>query len=55
MRLKMTLAVLALSLAPSVAFAMGCSGGHSDTASMSCAAGTAYDAATGSCVAQATS
>ncbi|MBB5514645.1 hypothetical protein FHS89_000651 [Rubricella aquisinus] len=52
MRLKLIVAALALSLAPGMALAMGCS---SDTANMSCPAGSHYDAATGGCKAQATS
>ena len=43
-----TLAVLAL---PQIATAMGCSGAHSkETASMSCAEGTSFDAETKRCV-----
>ncbi|MGB7244939.1 MAG: chitin binding peritrophin-A domain-containing protein [Sulfitobacter sp.] len=47
MTLKTLATVLALSLAPTLALASGCSDGHQ---AMSCAAGTTYDAETGTCV-----
>jgi hypothetical protein len=52
MKLKALAIAAALSLAPTLALAMGCSSSH---ATMSCAAGTVYDAASGTCVASATS
>ena len=53
MKLKALAVAVAFTLAPSLAMAMGgCSSAHT---SMSCAAGTSYDAATGTCVASATS
>lgn len=53
MKTKMILATLALTLAPTIASAMGCEhGAHQQAAS--CQAGTSWDAATGSCVADAT-
>ncbi|WP_420011651.1 adenylosuccinate lyase [Tateyamaria sp.] len=46
-----TLAVaLALTLAPTLSFAMGCNYGNKDQQAMSCAAGTSYDAASKACV-----
>jgi predicted outer membrane protein len=51
MKIRMTIAVFALSLAPALAFAQGCD--HSKakqiTAS-SCKAGTTWDAAKGTCI-----
>lgn len=50
MKTKTLLATLALALAPSIGFA-ACSGyGHSETASISCAEGSVYDADTKACV-----
>lgn len=51
--MKTLLAALVLSLAPTLALAMGCSSGHGQTSS-ACAAGQSYDAATGTCVSQPT-
>ncbi|MCR9127845.1 MAG: adenylosuccinate lyase [Rhodobacteraceae bacterium] len=51
MTIKTALAALALTILPAVSFAM-CSGSKSHQA-MSCAQGTVYDAASGSCVQQA--
>lgn len=48
MKLKIAL-VTALIVAPSLGFAMGCSGGQHKQA-MSCAEGTAYDSATKTCL-----
>ena len=44
----------ALILSPAIATAMGCSG-HEDKQAMSCASGTSYDIATGTCVPSASS
>lgn len=52
MQKKLTLAVLALVLAPGLAFAM-CSRDHDQA--MTCAEGTVYNAETGSCVPQVSS
>lgn len=49
--MKTVLAALALTLAPTLSLAMGCSYGKHDQQVMSCAAGTVYDANTNSCVA----
>jgi hypothetical protein len=49
MKTKTLLAALALVVAPSLALAGGCSGGHGE-ASMSCAVGSEYDATSGKCV-----
>lgn len=48
MTIKTLLAAAALTLTPVLGFAQ-CSGGHSEAA-MSCAEGTVYDAASGTCV-----
>ncbi|AXI47242.1 adenylosuccinate lyase [Sulfitobacter sp. SK012] len=47
MKLGIALATATLALLPSIALAAGCS--H-DKQAVSCAIGTIYDAATGSCV-----
>lgn len=47
MKLKIALVTAAL-MTPTLGFAMGCSGAKHET-SMSCAAGSTYDSATGSC------
>ncbi|WP_161594622.1 carbohydrate-binding module family 14 protein [Marimonas lutisalis] len=52
MQKKLTLAVIALMLAPGLASAM-CSRDHEQA--MTCAEGTTYDAETSSCVPQTTS
>jgi hypothetical protein len=53
MTLKTTLAALALTLAPSVALAMGgCSDAKHEQTAMSCAQGQVFDAAKGACVPQ---
>lgn len=49
MKTKTVLMALALTLAPALAVAEGCSFGKHQQA-MSCAAGTTYDADTNSCV-----
>ncbi|MBT0957141.1 adenylosuccinate lyase [Alphaproteobacteria bacterium KMM 3653] len=51
MKTKTVLAALALTLAPTLALAMGCGSEHSQEASISCADGTTYDADAGKCVA----
>ncbi|MGL4320295.1 MAG: adenylosuccinate lyase [Paracoccaceae bacterium] len=53
MTMKTTFAALALILAPSLSLAEGGCSGHDAVkdASISCAQGTTYDAATGTCVA----
>ncbi len=53
MNTKIILAALALTLAPSVASAMGCNGGDHKQAA-SCQAGSSWDADTGTCVTDAT-
>ena len=52
MTLKTTLAALALTLAPGLALAQGCphDDAYQDASAISCAQGTALDAATGKCV-----
>ena len=52
MKTKMLLATLALAVSPSIALAMGCSGGHSkaEEVTMSCAAGSVFDAESQRCV-----
>ncbi len=52
MKTKTILAAIALTLAPTFAFAMGCGADHNQQAS-SCKAGTSWDADTGSCKADA--
>lgn len=47
MKMKTILAALALIVAPSLGFAMGCKDGH--TAQMSCAEGTSWNVETGAC------
>ncbi len=51
MKLGIALCVLALALAPGLALAAGCSHGKQ---AMSCAEGSVYDSATGTCVIDAT-
>lgn len=48
MKTKTILAAIALTLAPTISFAMGCSGDHAKQAS-SCKVGTSWDAASGTC------
>ena len=49
MKTRTLLAALALTIAPTITLAMGCSGGeHAQTSS--CKAGTTWDAASASCV-----
>lgn len=51
MTLKTLFAATALIVVPSFALAMGCSSGHQmDQQAMSCAEGTMWDAATGTCI-----
>ena len=47
---KTLLAALALTVAPTLAMAMGCSGYGHETPAQSCIAGTAWDADKGACV-----
>lgn len=55
MKLRLTLAAVALTLAPGMSFAMGCSGyTKPEQTVMSCAEGMVLDAQTGTCVAQIT-
>ena len=54
MTIKTTLAVIALTLAPAVAFAQ-CEGKGMDQTAASCAAGAVWDEAKGACVANPTS
>lgn len=51
MKTKTLAVALALTLAPTLGFAMGCNYGKHEQQAMSCAAGTVYDAASNSCVA----
>ena len=50
MTFKTTLAAAVFVLLPGFAIAQGCAGGHSDTATMSCAEGMIMDAETNTCV-----
>jgi hypothetical protein len=52
---KTILAAAALVLAPGLAAAQGCSWMKEQTATMSCAPGTTFDATSGTCVPEATS
>ena len=53
MKTKLTIAALALTLAPSLALAMGgCSDAKHEQTAMSCAEGSVWDPAKGTCVAQ---
>ena len=51
MKTKTLAVVLALTLAPTLGFAMGCNYDKLEQQAMSCAAGTVYDADTNTCVA----
>ncbi|MEM9247299.1 MAG: hypothetical protein AAGB05_01240 [Pseudomonadota bacterium] len=56
MRLKTTLAALALAALPTVSFAMGCNWDHTPASTATvCGEGQTYDVTTGTCVTQATS
>ena len=56
MKTKTILAALALTIAPSLALAMGCSGyNHTSQQAMSCADGTVWDATTQTCIISTTS
>jgi hypothetical protein len=50
MKIKTTFAALAMILAPGLALAEGCVHQRQQEAAVSCATGTALDAATGKCV-----
>lgn len=51
MKTKIILATLALTLAPTMTFAMGCNKDHvKEDLAISCAAGTTFDDATKACV-----
>ena len=50
MKTKVLLAALALSVAPGLALAYSCNMNRIDTASMTCAEGTMWDAETRTCV-----
>lgn len=51
MKIKVLLAALVLSMSPALAMAEGCFFGHAtEEATMSCAQGTTWDAASASCV-----
>ncbi|WP_187431253.1 hypothetical protein ROLI_027860 [Roseobacter fucihabitans] len=54
MTIKTLAAAVALTLTPVLAFAGGCNYGK-EKVTMSCAAGTSYDAASGTCVTGVTS
>ena len=49
MKIKTGLIAIALTVLPTLAMAE-CSWGHKEQVTMSCAEGTVYDAATGTCV-----
>ena len=55
MRLKTTLAALALAALPAAALAEGCNWQHMKESATSCPEGSVLDAQTGSCVKQTTS
>ena len=50
MKFKTTLAAAVLVLLPGLAIAQGCNGNHGQSASISCAEGTIFDADTNRCV-----
>ncbi|GGX48309.1 hypothetical protein GCM10007385_15210 [Tateyamaria omphalii] len=50
MKTKTLVVALALTLAPTLTFAMGCNYGKHEQQAMSCAEGTVYDADTNRCV-----
>lgn len=50
MKTKTLAVALALTLAPTLGLAAGCSYGKSEQQAMSCAAGSTYDSATHACV-----
>jgi hypothetical protein len=51
MKTKITAALIAVMLSPSLAFAMGgCSGEHKEITASSCKDGATWDAAKGACV-----
>lgn len=50
MKTKITAALIALMLSPSLAFAMGCGSGHKNVTASNCIDGSTYDAATATCV-----
>lgn len=50
MTIKSLAAAVALSVLPAMGFAYECGFGKEETASISCAEGTVYDANTGTCV-----
>ena len=54
MKIKTIVAAALLALSPSISLAM-CNGEHASQEAMSCAEGTVWDAATSTCVDQATS
>jgi hypothetical protein len=54
-KMKTILAATALMLAPGLAAAEGCSWMKEQTATMTCAPGTTFDATAGTCVPEATS
>mgnify|MGYP000595493173 CR=1 FL=1 len=55
MKIKTTLAVIALSLSPTLALAGGCTDKAKEITASSCIAGSTWDEAKGSCVANPTS
>lgn len=50
MRIKTIIGAAILALAPAVTWAMGCAGGHDQTADMSCPVGQMLDTETNACV-----
>jgi hypothetical protein len=50
MKTKTLAVAIALTVAPTLTFAMGCNYGSHEKQAMSCAAGTQFDEKTGTCV-----
>lgn len=50
MTAKLTLTALVIAVLPSLSLAMGCSGGHDQTAQMSCPEGQIFDDESSACV-----
>ena len=50
MKIKTLAIAAALTFAPTLSLAMGCSGQHKEQQAMSCAAGSTYDSATQTCL-----
>jgi hypothetical protein len=50
MKTKITAALIAMMLTPSLALAMGCSSDHKEITASSCKDGATWDAAKGECI-----